>query len=159
VSESAAARGEAIFRGRAGCSGCHGPNSSVRAPLLEGIYGRQIPVQIPKAGQRLEETQAETVTADHRYLHDAIVLPEKEVAAGYRPIMPTFKNRLTEEEVANLVAYIRSLADKTPGMERKTDNSGRLTPEDYKARTGFVPENMDQIRSGEAGTPGRGAQR
>lgn len=153
VNETVAAEGERLFRMH-GCSGCHGQNSSVRAPLLEGIYGRMVPVQVQKPGVPLDQIQATTVPADLRYLHDAIVLPEQEIAAGYKPIMPTYKNRLTEEEVLKLVAYIRSLAGSSPTAPGRADNSGQLTPEDYKARTGFVPENIDQLQGG--GTGGRG---
>jgi len=87
-----------------------------------------------------------------RYLHDAIVLPEREVASGYKPIMPTFKGKLTEEEVLKLVAYIRSLGNqdtRSSGVQ-KTDHSGGLTEADYKARTGFVPDNMKNLPGGGA---------
>lgn len=153
--ESVAAEGERLFRMH-GCSGCHGANSSVRAPLLEGIYGRMIPVQIVQPGKPLEQTQATTIEADLRYIHDSIVLPEKEIAAGYKPIMPTFKNRLTEEEILKLIAYIRSLAPKNAAEQGRADNSGRLSEEDYRARTGFVPPNMNQLRGGGAGVRGQG---
>ena len=43
---------------------------------------------------------------------------EKEVAAGYLPIMPPFKNRLSEEEIFRLTAYIRSLAAPEAGAVR-----------------------------------------
>jgi cytochrome c oxidase subunit II len=167
VRQSAAMEGSRLFR-RHGCSGCHGANSSVRAPLLEGIFGKPVPVQIAPAGvpakqlaSVLANVQAQTLIADTRYIHDSIVLPEKEIAAGYKPIMPSFKNRLTEEEVFNLVAYIRTLGEArqtgtgrqdytnrvSPGSRQ--DNTGNLTAEDYRARTGFVPDNV-----GGGNTPG-----
>ena len=37
------------------------------------------------------------------------MLPNKQVAAGYKPIMPPFGNVLDEEQVSQLEAYIRSL--------------------------------------------------
>jgi cytochrome c oxidase subunit 2 len=37
------------------------------------------------------------------------MLPNKQVAAGYKPIMPPFGNVLGEEQVTQLEAYIRSL--------------------------------------------------
>jgi len=151
VQETVSAVGQQLFR-RHGCSGCHGANSSVRAPMLEGIYGRPVAVQVAKAGVPLGQTQATTMIADTRYIHDAIVLPEKEVAAGFRPIMPTYKNRLSETEVFQLIAYIKSLSSKRDPETRRQDNSDRLTPEDYEARTGFTPEN---IRGGAAGRGGR----
>jgi cytochrome c oxidase subunit II len=139
-----------------GCSGCHSPNSSVRAPMLEGIYGRMIPVQIPKNGTPLEKTPAETVLADQRYIHDSIVLPEKEVAGGYKPIMPTFKGRLSEEQILQLVSYIRSLGAVT-APPANTGGSRTPSAEEYKARTGFVPDNLKRIESGKtSGSTGNG---
>jgi cytochrome c oxidase subunit 2 len=152
VQATVAAEGAQLFR-KHGCSGCHAGNSSVRAPLLEGIYGRPIPVQVPKPGVKLEDTPAITVTADVRYLHDAILLPEREIAAGYKKIMPTFKGKLTQEEVLKLVAYIRTLGkqDTRSSGVQKTDNTDGLSESDYKARTGFVPENMKNLSGGGAG--------
>jgi cytochrome c oxidase subunit 2 len=145
--QTAAAAGEVQFR-QHGCSGCHAGSGSVRAPALEGIYGRPIPVQIPPPGlnnlqlrRALVNLRATTVLADDRYIHDSIVLPQQEIAAGYSPIMPPFKNRLTEEEIFQLTAYIRSLGS-SQGSSYRTTGAGRnqaLSAEEYRARTGFVP--------------------
>jgi cytochrome c oxidase subunit 2 len=139
--------GKALFI-QHGCDGCHGAHTSVRAPKLEGIYGRPVPVQIPRAGVPLDKIPATTVLADDRYIHDSIVLPEKEIAAGYRPIMPTFKKRLTEAEIMELTAYIKSLANQPSpdnGMPQQP-----LTPEEYRTRTGFLPGNMKDLSTGTA---------
>jgi cytochrome c oxidase subunit 2 len=98
---SAAARGEAAFRAL-GCSGCHGANAAVHAPNLGGLYGKPVPL-----------SDGSVVTADERYLRDSILLPHKQVAAGYAPIMPSFAGRIAEEDVFDLIAYIRSLAPAT----------------------------------------------
>jgi cytochrome c oxidase subunit II len=149
-SKTVAAEGERLFR-QHGCSGCHAGSGSVRAPVLEGIYGRSIPVQAPPAGlsQRqleaaLPKIAARTVRADDRYIHDSIVLPNQEIAAGFSPIMPQFKNRLTEEEIFQLTAYIRSLSGAR-GTSLRTTGTGRnqaLSAEEYRARVGFVPSNV-----------------
>jgi cytochrome c oxidase subunit 2 len=145
--QTLAAAGEVLFRQK-GCSGCHSGSGSVRAPALEGIYGRPIPVQVPPAGlsnqqlrQALVKLPATTLVADDRYIHDSIVLPNQEIAAGYSPIMPSFKNRLTQEEIYQLTAYIRSLGSSR-GTQYRTTGSGSnqaLSAEEYRARTGFVP--------------------
>ncbi|AQZ53731.1 cytochrome c oxidase subunit II [Martelella mediterranea] len=95
---SLAAEGEKLFRDN-GCSGCHGPAATVKAPDLEGLYGRPVPL-----------ADGRTVTADDQYIRDSILLPQSEIAAGYPEIMPTYKNVLSEDEVMKLVAYIKSLA-------------------------------------------------
>ncbi len=100
--EPLAAAGERLFQ-QLGCSGCHSPNSTVRAPPLEGIYGKPMPLQ-----------SGHVVTADESYIRDSILLPQKDVVAGYAPVMPTFQGRISEEELMQIIAYIRSLGAGTP---------------------------------------------
>ena len=99
--QDAATRGANVFR-ESGCSGCHGASATVHAPDLAGIYGKPVPL-----------SNGSMVLADERYLRDSILLPHKEVAAGYEPIMPSFAGRISEEDLFDLVAYIRSLAHAT----------------------------------------------
>src|SRR6185312_3127958 len=66
---SMAEAGEKLFRSY-GCSGCHGPNATVRAPLLDGVFGHPVPLQ-----------GGAVVTADERYIRDSILLPKSQVAA------------------------------------------------------------------------------
>src|SRR5262249_23983934 len=61
-----AAEGANLFR-QLGCSGCHTPGSTVRAPPLEGLYGRPVPLQ-----------SREIVTADDKYIRDSILLPRSQ---------------------------------------------------------------------------------
>ena len=100
VQETLAQSGERLFR-ELGCSGCHTGNSQIRAPRLEGLFGRPVPLASGKV-----------VRADEGYIRDSILLPQTDVAAGYEPLMPTFAGRLSEEEVMELVAYIKSLGTK-----------------------------------------------
>jgi cytochrome c oxidase subunit II len=150
TSETMASLGARLFV-KNGCSGCHAGNSSVRAPSLEGLYGRSNPVQIPQRGVPLERTPATQVVADDRYIYDSIVLPEKEIAAGYQRIMPTYKNRISEAEIFQLTAYIKSLGREQPNLNRRVDRSERLGPDEYRARVGFEPPS-----SGGTGGGGRG---
>jgi len=91
-----AAQGAALFR-RLGCSGCHDPQSGVHAPDLYDLYGSTVPLS--------DGTQ---VRADERYLHDSIMLPNKEIAAGYAPVMPSYQGRIGEDDVLALIAYLKS---------------------------------------------------
>jgi cytochrome c oxidase subunit 2 len=97
TSRGLAHTGERLFREH-GCSGCHGPNSTVKAPPLEGVFGRSVPLQ---SGER--------VMADARYIRDSILLPRKQVVAGYPPIMPSFKGQVSEQDLLALIAYIESI--------------------------------------------------
>jgi len=92
-----AAAGEALFRGL-GCASCHAADRPGQAPSLAGVFGR--PVQL---------SGGKTVTADEAYVRESILTPQAKLVAGYGPIMPTFKGLLTEEQLLDLIAYIKSL--------------------------------------------------
>lgn len=91
-----AEHGAALFR-QHGCSGCHTPGSTVRAPPLDGIYGRAVPL-----------SDGTMVLADASYIRDSILLPGKQVVAGYAPVMPSFAGQISEEDIQALVAYVQS---------------------------------------------------
>lgn len=99
---SLAAAGERLFRSY-GCSGCHGAEAAQRAPKLEGIYGNVVPL-----------ADGTTVIADEQYIRDSILLPKAAVAAGYKPIMPSFEGQIPEENILMLTAYIKSLGASAP---------------------------------------------
>jgi len=82
-----------------GCSGCHTPGSPIRAPDLAGIFGRLVPVG---AERRLVE-------ADESYLRDSMLLPLKDIASGYAPVMPSYEGVLSEAQVMALVDYLKQL--------------------------------------------------
>jgi cytochrome c oxidase subunit 2 len=92
--------GEALFRSL-GCSGCHAGASNVHAPELAGLYGK--PVHL---------ADGRIVVADDAYIRDSILLPSRDVVAGYADIMPTFTGLIGDEEILALTAYIRSLGSR-----------------------------------------------
>ena len=54
------------------------------------------------------------VPADDRYIRNSILMPEKQLVAGYAPVMPSFAGQIGEEDLLKLIAYIKSLAPETP---------------------------------------------
>lgn len=104
---SLAQRGERLFR-QHGCSGCHGELATVRAPELAGIYGKAIAL-----------ADGSSVIADERYIRDSILLPSRQIAAGYADIMPTYQDRIDEEDVIALTAYIRSLSAEEDAADER----------------------------------------
>ena len=54
-----------------------------------------------------------TVIADEAYLRESIVNPQAKLVAGFQPLMPTFQGLVSEEQLNQLLAYIKSL--ETPG--------------------------------------------
>jgi cytochrome c oxidase subunit 2 len=96
-----ASEGAMLFR-ELGCSGCHLGQGTVRAPPLQGLYGKPVPLQ-----------DGSMVVADERYIRDSILQPRSQVAAGYEPKMPSFAGHVTEDQLIRLVAYIKSLRQES----------------------------------------------
>src|SRR5690606_29631302 len=105
-----AAAGESLFR-QYHCSGCHGANSTVKAPPLEGVFGGPVPLlsdpKDPQGGTRI-------IRADERYVRDSILRPQDEVVAGFEPLMPSYAGQIPEEDLLKLVAYIKSIGRGRP---------------------------------------------
>lgn len=80
------------------CHTCHEQGPTQRGPSLHEILGKAVKM---KTGQ--------TVVVDEDYLRESILQPNAKVVAGYEEVMPTFQGQLSEEQVLQLVAYIKSL--------------------------------------------------
>jgi len=63
------------------------------------------------------------VVADEAYIRESIVNPHAKVVAGFQPIMPTFQGLVTEEQLLQLIAYVKSLSKPDPAA------GGAATPE------------------------------
>jgi cytochrome c oxidase subunit 2 len=102
-----ASRGEELFI-RYRCVTCHSPSATVRAPLLEGEFGRLVPL-----------ADGTTVRFDENYARESILRPRAKVVAGYEPLMPSFEGQLSEEDILELIQYIKSLGatPRTPDFQ------------------------------------------
>ena len=97
--------GELIFN-KLGCASCHLSDGTGRGPSLVGIYGKE---EALKSGDKR--------LVDEAFIRQAIVNPNSVVLPQYPAIMPTFQGQINEEQVLQLVAYVKSLAPE----ERKTE--------------------------------------
>jgi cytochrome c oxidase subunit 2 len=88
--------GQEIYEQHA-CGQCHDADGMQRGPSLLGLYGSQVRL---KGGK--------TVIADDKYLRESILNPSEDVAEQYQQVMPSYKGQLTEEQVLQLIAYIKS---------------------------------------------------
>jgi cytochrome c oxidase subunit 2 len=104
--------GAALFQTLA-CDTCHlaspaaaaaaaGVGRAPRAPALDGVFGKQVAL----AG-------GQVLIADENYLRESILQPAVKVVAGWTPIMPTYQGQVTEEQLNQLIAYIKSLGAAT----------------------------------------------
>ena len=98
---SMAENGAKLFTDLA-CVTCHMDAGQGRGPVLKDLYGKQI---LLSSGQ--------TVTMDDAYIRESILNPQAKVTAGFQPIMPTFQGLVTEEQLLQLIAYVKSLSEGT----------------------------------------------
>ena len=49
---------------------------------------------------------------DEPFIRQAIVNPNSVVLANYPPIMPTFQGQINEEQVLQLIAYVKSIGSE-----------------------------------------------
>jgi cytochrome c oxidase subunit II len=82
------------------CISCHSDTAQGRGPNLKGLYGSSV---------KLEGGQ--TVTFDDAYIRESILHPQAKIVAGFQPIMPTFQGLVTEEQLLQLMAYVKSLGE------------------------------------------------
>jgi cytochrome c oxidase subunit II len=104
TTESPVERGQKLFE-RTGCATCHVAGAPGRAPFLQGLYGKTVKL-----------ATGQTIVGDEAYIRESIIEPQAKLTAGYQPIMPTYTGQLKEEDVLDLIAYIKSL---TPPEETK----------------------------------------
>ncbi|MCU0981171.1 MAG: cytochrome c oxidase subunit II [Pirellulaceae bacterium] len=94
--------GGALLVQRRGCAQCHSVDGSAKVgPSFKGTFGTQQPVEPVAAG--------ENITVDENYIRESIMEPMAKIRAGYKPVMPTYKGQLKDEEIAAIIAYIKSL--------------------------------------------------
>ena len=94
---SMASAGAKLFQSF-GCSACHVESDTARGPSLVGLFGKSIKLQ----GGR-------SALADESYVRESILNPQAKLVSGYRPIMPTFKGLISEEDILQILAYVKSL--------------------------------------------------
>jgi cytochrome c oxidase subunit 2 len=84
---------------RMACDACHSVNAKLnRGPTLKGQFGKEI-----------RHTDGSVVVIDEQYIRESIIAPRKLIAEGFPPIMPSYKPVLNEEDIANIIAYIKAL--------------------------------------------------
>jgi len=103
---SLASAGARLFQDLA-CNTCHRPDAQGRGPVLEGLFGKTVTLQ-----------SGETITVDEAYVRESILNPSARVTAGFQPIMPTFQGLVTEEQLLQLIAYVKSLGGSQQGATK-----------------------------------------
>lgn len=95
--EGDAAAGEQVAN--ANCRTCHSiDGSQLVGPSWKGLYGHEVELE-----------SGEKVTADDTYIRNSIIAPNDQVVKGFPAAMPTFQGVLTDQQITDLIAYIRTL--------------------------------------------------
>lgn len=97
---------------RLACGNCHTAEDTERAPTLFGLMGKT---------RKLANGQ--TVVADNAYIRESILNPYDKITHGYDRTMPAYEKDLTEEQVLELIAYIRSMGSTAPSTPAVASNS------------------------------------
>ncbi len=93
--------GESLFNQK-GCISCHQlDGDDGLGPNLIGVFNQEVELET-----------GEVLIRDEEYIRESIINPQAKIVAGFPPIMPTFEEQLTSEELLMLVDYIESLADE-----------------------------------------------
>ncbi len=102
VADTPAGRGQALAEANA-CMGCHSTDGNVLVgPSWLGVYGSE---------EMLDD--GTTVVVDEDYIRESILDPNVKLVEGFQPNLmpPTFGDIFTEEEINDLIAYIKSLSE------------------------------------------------
>jgi len=99
------ASGEELFTSLA-CVTCHRPGVRARGPNLHGVFGSKVQL-----------ADGRVVVADESYVRESILDPKAKVVAGFQPVMPTFKGQVTEDQLLQLVQYVKSLGKEAPAAQ------------------------------------------
>lgn len=108
--------GESLYNQLA-CGTCHDKDGIGRGPSLVGIYGMKV-----------KRRDGQIVQVDNNYLRDSILNPSEDIVDKYQQVMPSYKGQLTEAQVLQLIAYIRSLDDIPRPTTPATTGGTTTTP-------------------------------
>ncbi len=93
------AQGQQIYTKKA-CMGCHTTNGArLVGPSWKGIWGRT------------ELTDHGPVKVDESYIRESILDPQAKIVAGFRPTMPPFRGQITDPEIDEVIAFMKSLKE------------------------------------------------
>ncbi len=102
TAQSPASLGAQLFM-QNGCDTCHKMDGSGVGPSFSGLYGK--PIQL---------ASGQTVTMDAAFIRLCILTPDQARVANYAPLMPSFRGKLSDQQLSEIIAYIQSLQTQAP---------------------------------------------
>ena len=91
-------KGKKLYKDMA-CDACHSEDGTLKiGPTMKGQYGKEI-----------RHIDGSVMTIDDEYIRQSLIKPLQYIAEGYTHIMPSYKPVLKDEDIDNLIAYIKAL--------------------------------------------------
>ena len=85
-----------------GCTACHTADGTPKiGPTFKGIYGKRETV--------IRNGKEREIVVDAAFIKQTLLHPEIDRVKGFPPIMPSQQGQLTDEDIASVIAYIKSL--------------------------------------------------
>lgn len=100
--QTAEASGQELYD-KLACGSCHKSGREGNGAPLYGLYNEPVALE-----------NGQTVKADDAYLRESIMSPSARIVKGYWNVMPSYQGQLNEEQVLDLIAYIKSLRGPVP---------------------------------------------
>src|SRR3954452_11001125 len=121
---SFATEGQKFFASM-GCPTCHTGADNARGPNLYNLYGRMV-----------RTSDDRTIVADEAYIRESVLNPSAKIVYGFQNIMPTFQGQLNEDEMIQLIEYVKSLTYNGQLLQLQTNSQQE------------PPVNLDKIQKG-----------
>lgn len=91
--------GEHLYAKKA-CSGCHTTTgASLVGPTWKGLWAKD------------ESTDHGLIHVDENYIRESILNPQAKIVTGFPPTMPTFQGQISDQEIDEIIAFIKSVKD------------------------------------------------
>ncbi len=81
------------------CQSCHDAGAGQRGPDLTGRFGTEVTT-----------ADGQTLLCDEEYVRESILEPARRVSSGFEAVMPTYKGQISEDQILQIIAYLKSIA-------------------------------------------------
>jgi cytochrome c oxidase subunit 2 len=85
-----------------GCLACHTTDGKpLVGPTFKGMFGKKEKVQT--------EGKEREIVVDEAHIRKSLIEPQSDIVVGFPPIMPTQEGLVSEEEIRQIIAYLKEL--------------------------------------------------
>ncbi|MCB1222039.1 MAG: cytochrome c oxidase subunit II [Planctomycetales bacterium] len=127
-----------------GCVQCHDTKDKVT------ITG---PTFVDAFGSKVNVDGGATVDMDENYIRESILDPMAKIHSGFQGVMPTFKGKIKDDQINDIIAFIKTLSSNVP---EDVKEALRQTPEPGGEASGEAM-NVDDGNSAESAAAGDAA--